>query len=81
MKTVAIKFVLCVNPGDNEDLEARKVYESLPDPQAAKDGYLRIIDESGEDYLYPTKYFVPVKLPPAALRGLRSDNPDRASTP
>ena len=42
------KFV-CVRPGDSEDLEAGKVYEVLPDPNAAKEGYLRIVDESGED--------------------------------
>jgi len=46
------KFVLCVSPGDSGDLETRKVYEALPDPKAAGEGYLRIVDESGEDYLY-----------------------------
>jgi len=44
-------FVLCVRDDDCEDLEVRKVYRILPDRAAAKDGYVRIIDESGEDYL------------------------------
>ncbi len=50
--TSQAKFVLCVHPGDSEDLEIRKVYEVLPDPKALKEGYLRVVDESGEDYLY-----------------------------
>jgi hypothetical protein len=66
------KFVLCIRPGDSEDLEARKVYEVLSDPKAAKEGYLRIVDESGEDYLYPAEYFAPVRLPAATLRELAS---------
>lgn len=57
------EFVVCVKNDDCSDLELRKVYEALPDPKAAKDDYIRIIDESGEDYLYPASYFFPVKLP------------------
>jgi len=53
------KFVLCIRPGDSEDLEAKKVYQALPDPKAAREGYLRIVDESGEDYLYPAGCFAP----------------------
>ena len=65
MKGVDFKteFVVCVKNGDCSDLELRKVYEVLPDPKAAKDDYIRIIDESGEDYLYPASYFYPVRLP------------------
>ncbi len=48
---------------DSDDLELRKIYRLLPDEKAAKDGYLRIVDESGEDYLYPESYFIIVKLP------------------
>jgi hypothetical protein len=62
------KFVLCVRSGASEDLEVRKVYEALPDRKAAGEGYLRIIDESGEDYLYPAEFFVPVRLPAATVR-------------
>lgn len=64
------KFVLCVRPGDSEDLEVRKVYEARPDLKAAREGYLRIVDESGEDYLYPAEFFVPLKLPAATMREL-----------
>lgn len=56
-------FVLCIRNDECEDLEFRKVYQVLPDKVAAKDGYLRVVDESGEDYLYPESYFVPVALP------------------
>ena len=62
------KFVICLRNDDCIDLEVRKVYPVLPDAAAAKDGYLRIIDESGEDYLYPAAYFVPVEVPVAARK-------------
>ena len=56
-------FVLCIENKDCDDLEKRKVYQVLPDDKAADEGYLRIIDESGEDYLYPESYFIPIELP------------------
>jgi len=59
----ARKFVLCIRNEDCEDLEPRKVYLVLPDERAAKDGYIRVIDESGEDYLYPQDFFLPIELP------------------
>ena len=59
-------FVLCIRNDGCDDLELRKVYQRLPDPSASKEGYLRVVDESGEDYLYPAGYFVPIKLPEAA---------------
>jgi len=46
-------YALCVENKECEDLEKRKIYMVLPDDEAAKEGYLRIVDESGEDYLYP----------------------------
>ena len=53
------RFVLCVrNEGYPAGLELRKVYRGLPDEQASKLHLLRVIDESGEDYLYPEEYFV-----------------------
>ena len=64
------RFLLCVRSKGCEDLEARKLYEQLPDPRAADDGYVRIVDESGEDYLYPADYFVAVELPREAERAL-----------
>ncbi len=62
------RFALCVRNDECEDLELRKVYEVLPDKRAEKDDYLRVVDESGEDYLYPKSYFVFVKLPRKAER-------------
>jgi len=62
-KQTETEFVLCVDNQDSEDLEKRKIYRVLSDKKAEKDGYLRVIDESGEDYLYPSSYFVSVKVP------------------
>ena len=57
--------VLCVdNGGYPESLEVRKLYAVLEDERAAANDYIRVIDETGEDYLYPAKYFVPIQLPP-----------------
>ncbi|MDD5033410.1 MAG: hypothetical protein PHE55_01515 [Methylococcaceae bacterium] len=57
-------FVVCVKNDDYAaSLELRKLYEVLPDEDAAKHGQVRIIDESGEDYLYPESFFAPVELP------------------
>jgi hypothetical protein len=64
-------FALCVENRDCEDLEKRKIYKILPDEKAEKEGYFRIIDESGEDYLYPQSYFVLVQLPREAQEALR----------
>lgn len=57
------QFALCIQKGDAEDLEPRKVYQVLTDEGAVEAGYLRVIDESGEDYLYPQEYFVLIDLP------------------
>jgi hypothetical protein len=56
-------FVLCIENKDCEDLEKRKIYQRLPDEEAEKEGYLRVIDESGEDYLYPQAYFMMIQCP------------------
>jgi hypothetical protein len=66
------KFVICIQNEGCEDLEPRKVYRTLPDEAAAEDGYIRVIDESGEDYLYPQDYFVAIELPQAAEKALLS---------
>ena len=52
-------------------LETRKLYQVVPDEEAAKEGYLRVIDESREDYLYPQSYFVFVQVPHHAHALLR----------
>jgi len=65
-----IRFVLCIRNDGCDDLELRKVYQVIADPDASEEGYIRIIDESGEDYLYPADYFVPVELPMDAAKAL-----------
>jgi len=60
------RFVICVQNRGAEDLDVRKVYRVLQDEAAGAEGYLRVIDESSEDYLYPADYFVFVKLPTKA---------------
>jgi hypothetical protein len=57
-------FMICVNNrGYEASLEIRKIYEVLPDKAAERHHQMRVIDESGEDYIYPEKYFAPVRLP------------------
>ena len=65
------QFAVCIENKDCDDLEKRKIYVVLPDEEARKEGYLRVIDESGEDYLYPASYFVVVSLPAEAREALR----------
>ena len=73
MRPQAKSFALCV---DNTDYKASlipgKVYRIVLDPQAAKDDLVRIVDESGEDYLYHKAHFVFVDLPRAVARKIRS---------
>jgi len=73
------RFLLCVRNTGWEDLELRKLYERLPDKMATREGYVRVIDESGEDYLYPEACFVAVELPRQAERALAERTPPRAS--
>ncbi len=59
-----MQFVICMkNDGYAASLEVRKIYQVIPDAQAVKHQLIRIIDESGEDYLYPEDYFVFITLP------------------
>ncbi|MGD8569283.1 MAG: hypothetical protein PVJ39_14445 [Gammaproteobacteria bacterium] len=63
-KTTSHQLVICIKNDDYPaSLETRKIYEEIPDPDARKHRQIRVIDESGEDYLYPEEYFVPVSLP------------------
>ena len=65
------RFVICIADGGYEDdLKVRTVYQVLPDESAARSNYVRIVDETGEDYLYPAAYFVPVQVTPEAARTL-----------
>lgn len=66
-KSSRTRYALCIRNDDNPaSLERCKVYRTLPDPKAAKHGLVRVIDESGEDYLYPRDWFVAVDVPAAA---------------
>ena len=65
------RFALCVENKDSEDLERRKIYVVVADAEAEKEGYLRVIDESGEDYLYPASYFILLDLPAEAKEAFR----------
>jgi len=65
------RFAICLKNKGSEDLIVRKVYQVLPDEKAEKQGLLRIIDESGEDYLYPASYFFLIDLPQKVERALR----------
>lgn len=57
-------FVVCIkNSGYEASLEPRKLYVLLPDPLATEHGQVRVVDESGEDYLYPASFFLDVELP------------------
>ena len=66
-------FVVCL---DNQDypasLERHKLYRQLPDEAAKKLGMIRLVDESGEDYLYPSELFAPIEIPLGLRRQLRA---------
>jgi hypothetical protein len=64
-------FALCVDTGSNVDLDLRKLYRVRSDKASLRQGLVRIIDESGEDYLYPTSFFLPVRLSERAARVFR----------
>ena len=62
------RFVICVNAGTYKaSLEPRKVYRVLPDPSAEAKSLLRVVDDSGEDYLFPARLFVSIELPTKAI--------------
>jgi hypothetical protein len=70
MKLQKKRFTICVRNGGAEDLETRKIYQILPDARASKDKHVRVIDESGEDYLYHAEFFIPLTLPREVERAL-----------
>lgn len=69
-KLLETQFVLCIENRGCEDLEKRKFYQVLPDEAAAQEGYLRVVDESQEDYLYPASYFISIELSRKAQEAL-----------
>ena len=65
------RFVVCINNAAYpDDLSVRTIYQVLPDDSAARSNYIRVVDETGEDYLYPAEYFVALDVPPEAARAL-----------
>jgi hypothetical protein len=64
-------FAICIDDGGYlDDLKVRTVYQILPDESAARSNYVRVIDETGEDYLYPAALFVPIEVPSEAAQAL-----------
>ena len=64
MKINSTAFAICTFNQDCKDLQLLKVYPLLPDRDATAEGYVRVIDDSGEDYLYPDNYFMVIELSP-----------------
>jgi hypothetical protein len=73
-KQIARRFAVCVANEGCDDLQVWKIYRVLPDARAAEEDYLRVIDDSGEDYLYPANRFVMVEFSPAVARKLLAVN-------
>jgi hypothetical protein len=77
-----LRFAVCVNTEDPDLLIPRRVYQVLPDESAARSEYVRVVDNEGEDYLYPASFFIFVDLPPALERTLlRSARAARPGAP
>ncbi len=73
------RYVVCIHTVGAEDLELRKLYEVREDEAARKRGYLRVVDESGEDYVYPKEFFAPVELSEDTERALATAGTARSS--
>lgn len=69
------RFAVCINNAEYPaSLERHKIYRVLPDEEAARDGDIRVIDESGEDYLYPAAYFVGIDVPQEVEHAILHDS-------
>ncbi len=67
----SLQFVVCLkNNGYEASLEPRKIYQALPDKEAESHKMIRVIDESGEDYLFPASLFSPISLPQTLIEEL-----------
>lgn len=66
----AFKFAVCIRSNDSALLTLRKIYQLLPDDGAATSNYVRVVDDEGEDYLYPAEYFILLDLPLEIERAL-----------
>lgn len=75
------RYVVCIHTEGAEDLELRKLYQVRQDEKAERRGHLRVVDESGEDYLYPKEFFAPVEVPVDTERALANAGTPRSSRP
>ena len=69
-QTQTPRFAICISSDDVDLLTPRMIYQVLPDESAAKSDYVRVIDNEGEDYLYPANYFIFIDFPPEVQRAL-----------
>ena len=69
-KKTTSQFAICISTDDPDVLTPRRIYQVLPDESADRSHYIRVIDNEGEDYLYPTEYFIFVDFPREAERAL-----------
>ena len=69
-RTAPPQFAICIRSDDPDLLTLRMIYRVLPDESAERSRFLRVIDNEGEDYLYPADYFMFVELPAAVERAL-----------
>ncbi len=69
-KNPAPRFAICINTDDPDLLTPRMIYQVRPDDIAAKSNYIRVIDNEGEDYLYPADYFILFDFPSAVEHAL-----------
>ncbi len=69
-RNVAPKFAVCIQSDDRDLLTPRKIYQVIPDASAAKSKHVRVVDNEGDDYLYPAEYFMFLDLPQEIERAL-----------
>lgn len=67
----SMRFAICINTDDPDLVTPRMIYRVMSDESAAKSKYIRVIDNEGEDYLYPANYFMPMVLPDSIEKALR----------
>ena len=71
VESTEARFAVCINnAGYPDDLKVRTIYQVLPDESAARSNFIRVLDETGDDYLYPADHFVLIDVPPEAQKAL-----------
>ncbi len=81
MQRTKRRYVICLRTDGAKDLELRKLYEVIHDAASEQRGHLRVVDESGEDYLYPEEFFATVEVPEETQRALVSQDPMGSDPP